>query len=147
MGSGGGRGGVSARDSGSRRGGYIWAIRLTSVASLALATACTDDSSPLNVVPLAPVATNGTGALMQTAAVGTRVPEPPAIRVTDRFGNPVQGVEVLFDVTVGEGWVTAVIDTTDAAGEASTRWALGTTAGPNELRAGPAGAASGNGGL
>jgi len=139
MGSGGGRGGVRPRDSGSRRASCIWAIRLTRVASLALATACTHDSSPLNVVPLAPVATNGTGALMQTAAVGTRVPEPPAIRVTDRFGNPVQGVEVLFEVTVGEGWVTRVIDTTDADGEASTRWALGTTAGPNELRAGPAG--------
>lgn len=116
-------------------------MRLTGVASLALAAACTDDSSPLNVVPLAPVATNGTGALTQTAPVGMRVPEPPAIQVTDRFGNPVQGVEVLFEVTAGEGWVTQVIDTTDADGEASTRWALGTTAGPNELRAGPAGLA------
>lgn len=72
----------------------------------------------------------------QTATVGTAVATPPAVRISDAFGNPVAGAEVTFAVTGGGGSVTGSPATTDASGVATVgSWVLGTTAGANSLSA------------
>ena len=50
-----------------------------------------------NIVALSP--------LNQTAGVGTSVANPPSVQVTDGSGNPVPGVAVTFNVTVGGGTI------------------------------------------
>lgn len=72
----------------------------------------------------------------QTADAGTAVPTPPAVRVTDLFGNPVAGATVQFAVVAGGGAVTGASPTTDANGIAAVgSWTLGNTAGENRLTA------------
>jgi adhesin/invasin len=72
----------------------------------------------------------------QTAVVGTAVPVPPSVKVTDSFGNPVAGTPVTFLVTGGGGSVTGANPTTNAQGIATVgSWTLGTVAGPNTLQA------------
>ena len=55
------------------------------------------------------------------------------VRVTNRFKNPVENAQVRFAVTAGDGTVSRTVDTTDAAGIASTRWVLGPKTGPNSM--------------
>jgi len=70
----------------------------------------------------------------QTARVGTQVPTPPQVLVTDVEGNPVPSVPVHFVVTAGSGTLTGGEPTTDSDGMASVgNWTLGTTAGTNTL--------------
>ncbi len=64
----------------------------------------------------------------QSGVVGAPLPEPLAVRVVDRFGNPLAGVALAFRVAAGGGAVDAAAATTDAAGMARTRWTLGTSA-------------------
>ncbi len=63
------------------------------------------------------------------------VGETPVVRVVDRFGNPVPGVPVAWQVTAGEGHVTSSITTTDADGKASVQWTLGNRLGVHKLTA------------
>jgi len=66
----------------------------------------------------------------QTAAAGTAVSTPPAVRITDALGNAVPGVAVRFAVTAGGGMVTGAEPVSDDAGiAAAERWTLGTAAG------------------
>jgi len=70
----------------------------------------------------------------QTAEVGAPVPEAPAVRLTDRFGNPLAGVVVTFTVAAGDGSITSASDTTDVDGVATAGvWTLGPTGGTNTL--------------
>jgi N-acetylneuraminic acid mutarotase len=72
----------------------------------------------------------------QTVQVGQAVPVDPAVRLTDRFGNPVGGHSVTFSVTGGGGAVTGSPATSNSAGIATVgSWTLGPAAGPNTLRA------------
>jgi Big-like domain-containing protein len=50
----------------------------------------------------------------------------PVVRVVDRFGNPVPGASVAWQVTAGQGEVDAANTTTDADGKATVGWTLGT---------------------
>lgn len=76
--------------------------------------------------------------------MNTTVAVPPAVLVTDQFGNPVSGHDVTFAVTAGGGTVDpATAIATDGNGIARvTAWTLGTTAGManNTLTATAAGA-------
>jgi biopolymer transport protein ExbB/TolQ len=47
------------------------------------------------------------GGNHQATVAGTKLPLPLGIRVLDRFGNPVAGVPVGFDVTQGDGKLAA----------------------------------------
>jgi hypothetical protein len=79
----------------------------------------------------APVAGNG-----QFALVGRPVPIQPRVQVTDRFGNPVAGVAVVFTVLPGSGSIADSTSVTDTGGFATLgRWTLGPTPGFNRLRA------------
>jgi adhesin/invasin len=72
----------------------------------------------------------------QSAISGRPVDAEPAVRVTDSFGNPVAGIEVVFDVITGGGFVTARRPQTNASGIATVGgWTLGETPGTNTLRA------------
>jgi len=75
----------------------------------------------------------------QTAAVATAVATPPAIQVTDVYGNPSSsGISVTFAVQSGGGSVgggPSVTVTTDLTGSVSVSWTLGAIAGSNTLTA------------
>ena len=69
---------------------------------------------------------------VQNGTVGTALPTPIGVRVTDAGGDPVAGVAVTFAVTEGGGAVAAAAPvTTNTQGEASTTWTIGTVAGVN----------------
>lgn len=71
----------------------------------------------------------------QEDIAGELVPLPPTIEVRDGAGNPVSGVQVVFEVTAGGGTVEPENVTTDAAGRAAPdSWRLGAV-GHNSLRA------------
>ena len=72
----------------------------------------------------------------QTAAAGAAVTTPPSVIVRTAAGAPVAGVNVVFEVMTGGGSVTGATTTTNAQGIATVgSWVLGTTPGPNTLRA------------
>jgi hypothetical protein len=71
----------------------------------------------------------------QTAAAGSPVPTPPAVRVRTASNNPVAGVRVQFTVGSASGTVTGESQTTGADGIARVgSWRLG-SAGVNTLTA------------
>jgi hypothetical protein len=70
----------------------------------------------------------------QSAVVGAAVAVAPAVRVRDGYSNPVPGVTVTCEVTVGGGSLTDGTAVSDAAGVAAVgSWVLGTTPGTNGL--------------
>lgn len=64
----------------------------------------------------------------QVATVGTRLPEPIVVRVLSRNGSPMAGTRLAFQAN-GGGSISPAQLTTDAAGEATAMWTLGTGAG------------------
>ena len=72
---------------------------------------------------------------LQVARRGTNVPVAPTVLVRDAAGNPVQGVTVYFQVTLGGGTIgsnTAIV--TNASGTAAADfWTLGPNVGANTL--------------
>lgn len=76
----------------------------------------------------------------QSVTVGRPVAIEPSVRVVDAFGNPIVGVEVVFDVTSGGGTAVSRRPLTNANGVAEVGgWTLGETPGTNTLRATVAG--------
>lgn len=74
----------------------------------------------------------------QNGTVGAALDAPLVVRVTDAAGRPVGSQRVTFAVTTaggGGGQVAPTEAQTDADGQASTRWVLGTTAGEQQVRA------------
>jgi len=81
---------------------------------------------PANPVPtsLAVVAGNS-----QQQTVGTELSNPLVVRLDDQNGDPMADETVTFAVTQGGGSLSIASVQTDANGEASATWTLGTTAG------------------
>lgn len=67
--------------------------------------------------------------------VGASLPDSVAVRVVDRGGLPVAGVEVSFHVEMGGGSVSPRTAITASDGSAKVQWRLGNQAGDNALRA------------
>ena len=67
----------------------------------------------------------------QTGPVSTELPLPLVVAVKDGGGNPVPAVAVSWVIGIGGGSVTPSTSTTDAAGQASAAWTLGSTPGVN----------------
>jgi len=86
------------------------------------------DTATLNVQPR-PSAIAVTGGGGQTAAVGAVLAQPVVVRVTGPDGLAVQGVAVTFTVTAGGGSVSPGTAVTDANGDATTSWTLGSLVG------------------
>jgi len=78
---------------------------------------------------------NAASAMDFSGVVGTTAASAPAVRVTDKRGDPVSGVQVSFAVTAGGGSVSPSLVTTDADGRATVAWTLGTAVQPNTLKA------------
>jgi len=79
----------------------------------------------------------------QAGRRGQPVADPPAVRVVDRFGNPVPDASVAWQVTSGQGEVGAPSTTTDADGKTTVAWTLGNRIGVQKLTA-AIGAAAGS---
>jgi hypothetical protein len=92
-----------------------------------------DSSSAFSVTSADAANIQASAGNNQTAPAGSQVPVAPSVLVTDRYGNPVQGVSVTFLPQNG-GSVTGATQTTDANGIAAVgSWTL--VAGTNELLA------------
>lgn len=113
-----------------------WTLGPTPGANVLLATA-----QGVGVVTFRATASAGIAAFVQPvsgmdqeAAAGTPVPHPPAVRVTDEGGFPIEMASVTFSVVSGNGTLTGATATTDQDGIAvAGSWVLGTLAGPNTL--------------
>ncbi|MGH7510741.1 MAG: hypothetical protein ACREMZ_14895 [Gemmatimonadales bacterium] len=64
---------------------------------------------------------------------GHEVGSAPVVRVVDRFGNPVPGVSVAWQVLAGEGQVSEPITLTGDDGTTTVRWTLGDRIGVHKL--------------
>ncbi|HEY3013066.1 MAG TPA: Ig-like domain-containing protein [Gemmatimonadales bacterium] len=73
------------------------------------------------------------GGDAQTAAVGTALPDPLTVLVSDQFGNPVAGVPVEWNTPNGS--VDPASSTTGPDGRAQTSWILGLSTGPQTATA------------
>jgi Big-like domain-containing protein len=83
----------------------------------------------------APDTLRAASTLSQSGGRRREVNTPPAVHVVDRFGNPVEGASVAWQVTAGEGRVAEPITPTDADGNASASWTLGNRLGVHRLSA------------
>jgi hypothetical protein len=70
----------------------------------------------------------------QPGRLGRPVAEPPVVLVLDRFGNPVSGVDLDWDVTAGGGSVSDPTPT-GPDGKATVTWTLGLGIGVQKLTA------------
>jgi plastocyanin len=71
----------------------------------------------------------------QAWMVGTVLPVPLAVAVTDQYGNAVSGTAITWQVTSGTASVNPTNGTTNASGVAQTTVTLGGTAGPITITA------------
>jgi len=85
-----------------------------------------------SAVAAAPDTLRAASPLLQPGRRGEPVADPPTVIVLDRFGNPVAGAEVQWEVTVGGGQVSGGT-TADAEGRATATWTLGNGAGVQKL--------------
>src|SRR5512146_3215154 len=97
----------------------------------ATALACSGDSTRPVIGP--PAQLDALSGLNSSATVATVVPGGIVVKVTDASGHAVTGASVAFAVTVGNGSTNPRIAVTDANGQATVAWTLGTVAGSNEV--------------
>jgi hypothetical protein len=71
----------------------------------------------------------------QPGRIGQPTPEDPTVLVLDRFGNPVAGAEVVWEVTAGGGSVSSPQTAADTDGKATVTWTLGVSIGVQKLTA------------
>lgn len=98
-------------------------------------TACgsaTTASNPHLSVPGAISAVSSTDD--QTGTVGQPLALPVTVRVVDQSNAPLPGAHIQWEPVSGAGTVDASTSTTDATGQASTHWTVGTTPGTDSLR-------------
>ncbi len=88
----------------------------------------------------APDTLRSASPIQQPGRRGEEPPDAPTVLVLDRFGNPVAGAAVQWEVTAGGGEVSGGT-TTDAAGRAAATWTLGTGTGVQKVQARVEGAA------
>lgn len=107
------------------------------VAVARIATAEGTDSIEFHATahPAAPDTVTALPPLDQPGAREQAVRDPPKVRVVDRFGNPVPGVPVAWQVIAGEGRVGSAITSTDGEGLATVEWILGNRMGVHKLTA------------
>lgn len=94
------------------------------------------------VADLVPAAITISSGNAQTDTVGKTLVASLVVRVANAHGDPIAGATVSWARLTGAGALSAVSSTTDAAGLASIRYALGTVAGAESIRASVAGLAT-----
>jgi hypothetical protein len=116
----------------------------TSVGTWTLGPRVGVDSLTVSVDGLAPIVVTATATPGPAASITTSAPTtflarvaqapttPPHVRVTDAFGNPLAGTQILLSLS-GGGSVSSTV-TTNANGEADVAdWAFSTSSGSNVL--------------
>lgn len=88
-----------------------------------------------SATPADPDTLRAISALGQPGRRGDTLEDPLTVVVVDRFGNPVSGIRVRWEVTVGEGQVSAGETDTGADGTASVLWTLGGRIGVQKVTA------------
>jgi len=68
----------------------------------------------------------------QSATVGNALAQAIVVQANDAGGSPVQGAALSFSTTSGQ--VSPTTATTDAQGQASLSWTLGTVSGPQQIQ-------------
>lgn len=109
-----------------------------SIALFAISVGCRDQAlTPPGTVSNAAFASNIVlvGGDGQTGTAATTLPESISVRVIDAGGTPVVGATVVWTIRLGGGTTSPPTATSDANGIASAAWTLGTTPGPNAIRA------------
>ena len=71
----------------------------------------------------------------QKGFTGEPLAPPFIVQVHDQYGNPMEGVTVIFAVTAGDSTLSATVVTTNANGEARSTLILGTEPGTNTVQA------------
>src|SRR5436190_3181353 len=107
--------------------------RLLSLVALCAFAACGGDTTGPSNQP--PAHLDAVADLSRTATVGTPVTGGIVVKVTDAGGRPVQGATVALAVTLGNGSTSPRLATSDAKGQATATWTLGTIMGANEVTA------------
>ena len=99
-----------------------------------LACAGGDLTLPNNGAPVELTAISGDG---QEAKVGTLLPQPLVVQVTDAAGRPVAEVPLVFrfQAAVPDAEIDPASVATDSDGHASVRVRLGTVTGPQTIEA------------
>src|SRR4051812_44078759 len=101
-------------------------IPALALATVCLFSSCKDTTTPGGQVTVATSAVLLSGG-GQSAGVGQALPNPIVVHVTDAAGNAVVGQLVRFQAASGSTQAGATA--TDANGNATEHWTLGTTAG------------------
>ncbi len=70
---------------------------------------------------------------LQIGTVGAALATPIEVRLEDRLGSPIEGIQIDFEVTVGGGSLTSTSATTNSDGRATSSWTLGTEAGTHQV--------------
>jgi len=109
-------------------------LRVLIFAVLAVATVSCKADSPLSPLQRAD-RVEAASVVDFSGVVGTIAGSAPTVRVTDKDGDPVGSVPVVFSVTAGGGSVNPSVVTTDADGRAAATWTLGTSASTHTLKA------------
>lgn len=92
------------------------------------------DTATVTVVKPPPVAVVAASPTTQAGVIGQPAPSPPAVRLTDFAGHPVEGVTVSFAVVDGGGSVTEAVQLSGADGLARVgSWILGSAPGVNSV--------------
>ena len=99
----------------------------------ATAAACGRDTTSPSAGP--PARLEPLSVQNRSAQVGTTVSGGIVVKVSDQSGHPVVGASVALAVTLGNGVTTPRVAVTDAKGQATATWTLGTIIGQNEVTA------------
>src|SRR3989454_5771738 len=97
-----------------------------SLAAVAIALACGNESTTPSVVVLTPVSGDA-----QTGRVGAPLGAPFVVKAIDATGQPVAGLSVAWTVTAGGGSASPASTTTNGNGLASATLTVGNTVGIN----------------
>ncbi len=79
--------------------------------------------------PATPTTITSVSGDLQSGTVNQLLPQPLIVRVTDNFAAPVAAVAVSWAVTAGGGTLSTAATQTDAQGQASVTWTLGSAPG------------------
>lgn len=99
------------------------------------------DSAPPTVpiqaaaVPGEPDSLRAVGPTVQAGRRNEQLSQPLVVATLDRFGNPVSGVDVSWEVTVGDGSLSQTTTRTGPDGQTSVRWTLGNKSGVQRVAA------------
>ena len=101
-------------------------MKRLSLVAVAVALACSKESTSPSVVVLTPVSGDA-----QTGRVSTPLGAPFVVKAIDAAGQPVSGLSVTWAVTAGGGSVSPASPTTNGSGLASAMLTLGNAVGSN----------------